>query len=301
MIDDPKQGMITRQILSSAEIAEVEQLAQICNDYEHLDMRIDWVELRPEYFGNMHDYLYYDNGQLIGYLFLKRFGTSQKEITGMVHPDYRRRGIFSRMFYAAKEECREKGVQHLLLICERDSLSGQAVVATLAGKLDSSEYKMVLDNFHEKLSFDDRLSFQRAYMDDLDALVTITIISESWRRSAEEVRRSLSFNLREPHCQVYIARFGGNELSCGEPVGRLRVYDMDHEVGIYGFVVRPEYRGRGYGRQMLEEVIRDIRSHSTKPIMLEVDTDNVVALNLYRSIGFVTKRIYEYYEIGVTA
>jgi ribosomal protein S18 acetylase RimI-like enzyme len=303
MIDDPKQGMITRQILSSAEIAEVEQLARICNNYEQLDMRIDWVELRPEYFGNIHDCLYYENDQLIGYLFLKRFGTSQKEITGMVHPTHRRRGIFSRMIAAAKEECRAKGVQHLLLICERDSPSGQAFVATLGGKLDFSEHKMVLENFHERLAFDDRLSFQRAYTDDLDALVTITLMSEGWSRSAEEVRRSLSFNLREPHCQVYIARFGGNELSCGEPVGRLRVYDMGQEVGIYGFLVRPEYRGRGYGRQMLEEVIREIRANSAnsaKSIMLEVDTDNIVALNLYRSTGFAIKRTYDYIEIGVT-
>jgi ribosomal protein S18 acetylase RimI-like enzyme len=298
MTNNPSQGMIKKQILSPADINEVERLAQICNDFEHLDMRIDWIEIRPEYFGNMHDYLYYEHGQLIGYLFLKRFGTSQKEITGMVHPDYRRRGIFSRMFAAASEECRAKGVRHVLLICERDSASGQALVATLGACLDFSEHKMVLETFHERFAFDDRLSFQRAYMDDLDAL--ITIISDGWGRSAEDVRESVSFNLGEPHCQVYIARFGGNELSCGEPVGCLRVYDMGNEMGIYGFVVRPAYRGLGYGRQMLEEVILDIRSsvNSSKSIMLEVDTDNSVALNLYRSIGMEIKRTYEYYDIG---
>ncbi len=301
MINHPSQGMIKKQSLSPAEIKEVEQLASICNDYEQLDMRIDWVEIRPELFGNMHDYLYYENGQLIGYLFLKRFGTEQKELTGMVHPDHRRKGIFSRMFTAALEECREKGVRHLLLICEHDSPAGQAFVATLGGKLDFSEQKMVLQSFHERLAFDDRLSFQRAYMDDLDAL--ITIISDGWGRSAEDVRESVSFNLREPHCQVYIARFGGNELSCGEPVGCLRVYDMGQEMGIYGFVVRPAYRGLGYGRQMMEEVILEIRASAnrSKSIMLEVDMDNTVALNLYRSIGMEITRTYEYFKIGATA
>jgi ribosomal protein S18 acetylase RimI-like enzyme len=247
MTNNPSQGMIKKQILSPADINEVERLAQICNDFEHLDMRIDWIEIRPEYFGNMHDYLYYG---------------------------------------------------HVLLICERGSASGQAFVATLGARLDFSEHKMVLETFHERFAFDDRLSFQRAYMDDLDAL--ITIISDGWGRSAEDVRESVSFNLGEPHCQVYIARFGGNELSCGEPVGCLRVYDMGNEMGIYGFVVRPAYRGLGYGRQMLEEVILDIRSsvNSSKSIMLEVDTDNSVALNLYRSIGMEIKRTYEYYDIG---
>lgn len=290
--------MVQKQLLTPADIEAVSQLVEVCNAYEHLDMRGDWLDIRPEYFGNMHDYLYYEDGKQVGYLFMKRYGTRKREATGMVHPDYRRRGIFSTIVTAAKEECKREGIPQLALICEDRSASGRAFIRTIGAKHDFSEYKMELGSFHESTSFDDRLVVQEANMSDLDALVMI--INEGWQRPENEARESIAFNLQEPDCTVYIARFGGDELSCGEPVGCLRVYDFPHEQGIYGFVVRPDYRGRGYGRQILEEVIRMIQAQSQKTIMLEVDTDNIPALNLYRSCGFEISRTYGYYDIDVT-
>jgi len=289
--------MVKKQVLTPSDITAVEQLAQVCNAYEQLDMRTDWLDVRPEFFGNIHDYLYYADGRLVGYLFLKRNGTAQKEVTGIVHPDYRRRGIFSTLLAAAREECKQQHVQTLFLVCEELSPSGQAFIAASGARHDFSEHKMALGTFHESNSFDDRLAFQQADMSDLDALVTIIV--EGWERSQYEVREAVAFNLQEPSCSVYIARFGGDELSCGEPIGCLRIYDFAHEIGIYGFVVRPAYRGRGYGRQMLEEAIRAIQSQSQKSIMLEVDTSNTSALNLYRSCGFEVTRTYGYYAIDL--
>ncbi len=289
--------MVKKQVLTPSDITAVAQLAQVCNDYEQLDMRTDWLDIRPEFFGNIHDYLYYEDGRLVGYLFLKRNGTAQKEVTGIVHPDYRRRGIFSTLLAAAREECRQQHVQTLFLVCEDVSQSGLAFIAASGARHDFSEYKMALGTFHESNSFDDRLAFQLADMSDLDALVTI--ISEGWERSQYEVRETAAFNLQEPSCSVYIARFGGDELSCGEPVGCLRIYDFAQEFGIYGFVIRPAYRGRGYGRQMLEEAIRTIQPQSQKTIMLEVDTSNTAALNLYRSCGFEVTRTYGYYALDL--
>ncbi|MGB8348224.1 MAG: GNAT family N-acetyltransferase [Ktedonobacteraceae bacterium] len=294
---NPQHGLVQKQLLTPADIEAVSRLAGVCNAYEQLDMRADWLDVRPEYFGNMHDYLYYEDDRLVGYLFLRRNGTAQKEVTGIVHPDYRRRGIFSTLLAAAREECKQQQVQKLILICEDRSASGQAFIAASRARHDFSEHKMVLGSFHESYSFDDRLAIQEADMSDLDAL--ITIIADGWGRGTHEVRESVTFNLQEPTCDVYIARFGGDELSCGEPVGCLRAYDFAREIGIYGFVVRPDYRGRGYGRQTLEEVIRAVQSRSQKPIMLEVDTDNTTALNLYRSCGFEVVRTYGYYAIDV--
>lgn len=298
MTINPQHGIVQKQLLTPADIEAVSQLVEVCNAYEHLDMRGDWLDIRPEYFGDMHDYLYYEDGKLVGYLFMKRNGTMQKEVIGMVHPDYRRRGFFSIMLAAAKEDCKRQGVPRLMLICEDNSASGQAFIRASGATHDFSEHKMVLKSFHDTNFFDDHLAVQGADMSDLDALTLI--IAEGWKRPENEVRESIAFNLQEPNCLVYIARFGGNRLSCGEPIGCLRVYNFEHEIGIYGVVVRPEYRGYSYGRQMLEEVIRDIQSRSRKPIMLEVDTDNTIAINLYRSNGFEVERTYGYYAIDAT-
>lgn len=297
-MSDIQQSMVQKQLLTPGDIAAVSQLAEVCNAYEQLNMRAEWLDIRPEYFGNMHDYLYYEDGKLVGYLFMKRYGTTKREVTGMVHPEYRRRGIFSTILEAAKEECKREGIPQLALICEDGSASGQAFIKSIGAKHDFSEHKMVLKSFHDTHFFDDHLAVQGADMSDLDALTLINV--EGWKRSENEARESVVFHLQEPDCLVYIARFGGNRLSCGEPIGCLRVYNLEHEFGIYGVVVRPDYRGYGYGRQMLEEVIRGIQSRSRKPIMLEVDTDNTTAINLYRSSGFEVERTYGYYAIDVT-
>ena len=62
-------------------------------------------------------------------------------------------------------------------------------------------------------------------------------------------------------------------------IGTINVDIIDGEAYIYGFVVRPEQRGRGYGRQMLAQTIEQIVSERPQPVFLEVETDNTVALS----------------------
>jgi ribosomal protein S18 acetylase RimI-like enzyme len=102
-----------------------------------------------------------------------------------------------------------------------------------------------------------------------------------------------------PNQRFYLATYGGNEVSCGEPVGTVRTEEISREIGIYGLFVRPAYRRRGHGRQIMEETILAIRESSQKPIILEVDTSNSTALNLYHSLGFIIERTYEYYGINL--
>ena len=54
----------------------------------------------------------------------------------------------------------------------------------------------------------------------------------------------------------------------------------------YDILVKKEYRGKGYGRQLLAMALRE---NEPKDMMLLVDFDNVPAINLYESMGFVKK------------
>ena len=54
----------------------------------------------------------------------------------------------------------------------------------------------------------------------------------------------------------------------------------------YDIFVKKEYRGKGYGRQLLAMALRE---NEPKDMMLLVDFDNVPAINLYESMGFVKK------------
>lgn len=63
--------------------------------------------------------------------------------------------------------------------------------------------------------------------------------------------------------------------------------------------VRHDARGRGWGRQLLDEELRVARTGGAVRMLLEVAHDNDAALRLYRSVGFAEfDRRADYYGPG---
>src|SRR5690348_13787169 len=137
-------GVVAKKFLSVDDISSIQQLAAICEEYERTRLRLSWgmLQTRPGDFPL--DFLYYDDGKIVGYIALDDRGVETKELFGMVHPAYRRRGIFRRLFRAALDICRLQGVKHLVLVCERASPSGRAFVRSVGATYDFSEHEMVL-------------------------------------------------------------------------------------------------------------------------------------------------------------
>jgi ribosomal-protein-alanine N-acetyltransferase len=58
------------------------------------------------------------------------------------------------------------------------------------------------------------------------------------------------------------------------------------ESEILTIALRPESRGRGYGRMLMEEALRRLYRQHVATCFLEVDRDNEAAVGLYRSLEF---------------
>jgi len=289
-------GLVAKQRLTEAEITEIKHLTTLCNNYENLHTRLSFEMMRNRPEQQINDFLYYDVGAIVGYLFLDHYGFDEKEFILIVHPDYRRKGIGRTLLHAAQIEGKQRGIKRLILICEDYSPSGQAFVQAVGAKLDFAEHEMVLGTFRERGTFDERLTLRRARDSDMEMLVAIRATdSENEERAREHMQEWFHY----PKQSFYIATFGEKSLGSQEPVGMIRLDEMEQDIGIYGFVVVPKYRGRGYGRQILEETIRTIRSVSQKRITLEVDTTNTVAMSLYLSIGFDVETTYNYYALNL--
>jgi ribosomal protein S18 acetylase RimI-like enzyme len=284
------QGLVRKQTLTEAEANAVEQLITLCNTYEELRMRLDVGALRQRSGNETNDILYYEDGTLVGYLFVEGWGSRDRELAGMVHPDFRRRGIFSSLLAAAKVECRQRNVQKLILVCEHFSKSGLAFINAIGGHHQYSEHEMILGTFRERRNYGNGLHIRQANSSDLDAIVAILATDSG---NVESVQKWVRKLLDEPTSRFYLATLDEKPLGC------LRLDYMSDQVGIYAFEVRLGYRGLGYGRQILEEAIRIIRSESQKRIMLDVETDNDNAIGLYLSCGFEIKTTYDYFELNI--
>jgi ribosomal protein S18 acetylase RimI-like enzyme len=291
MLETNKSGLVKRQTLTDAEATAIEQLMAICNTFESLRMRLSVEMLRNRSGDETNNFLYYEDGILVGYLNVDSYGVLEKELTGMVHPDYRRGGIFRALLALAKEECDRRGVQKLILVCEHVSRSGQAFVQAIGANHDFSEHEMVLGTLRERPPVDPRLRIRKADSEDREALAFVHTMSfgDNIEGSGSYVEKCL----QRPWNTFYLGLLGE------EPVGCLRLDDLGQEIGVYGFGVRPEYQGRGYGRQMLEEAIRIMHAGSQKGIMLDVETDNANAVGLYLSCGFEIRTTYGYYGLNI--
>ena len=291
MSNDSKHGLLAKQTLTPGEIAEISRLIDICNEYDGLRMRIGLEMLRDRPGDETNDFLYYVDGQLVGYLEAESYGRKEKELTGMVHPDFRRQGIFTTLFTAAKEELQQRGVQKLIFVCEHKSESGRAFLATTGAELAYAEHEMWLGTFHERGRRTEGLSMRRAYTGDIDSIVSLLATDSG---NFEGVKEWVTGVMGKPdEFWFFLATLNGQLL------GTVRLDFMEEVIGIYAFEVRLGYRGLGYGREMLEQLIHIAKAESNKPIMLDVETDNTNAIGLYLSCGFEVKTTYDYYELSL--
>src|SRR5262245_29834679 len=87
--------------------------------------------------------------------------------------------------------------------------------------------------------------------------------------------------LRQPNVNFLVARVGGRAAGCGAFV--------DHG-GEYGelkrMFVRPEFRGLGIGRRILEELEALMRAGGLRLARLETGTRQPEALGLYEAAGY---------------
>jgi ribosomal protein S18 acetylase RimI-like enzyme len=290
MTTAPKQGVYKKWTLNDAELAEIRQLAQICQEYEPLDLRLTWDALALRSGDKASEQLYYRDDILIGFFSMDGLGFDEAEGTGMVHPNYRRQGVFRALVAAAREECRQNKTESLILLFDHRSDAAMAFAKAIGAQHDFSEHNMRLDHTNNLPQVAQRLDFRKATANDAPAIGAI--LAQDFNRDAEQVRQNVAHNMQSSVYQYYIATLDH------EPIGTLNVQNLGGDAYIYGFVVRPEQRGRGYGKEILARTIADIVADRPQPVFLDVETENDPALGLYRSFGFEVITTYDYYRLA---
>jgi ribosomal protein S18 acetylase RimI-like enzyme len=288
MSTDQKQGLVKAQGLTRTELAEIALLADLCNRQEGLDLKLNRSILEKREQDQTNDFLYYENGVLIGFLALFSFSPAEVEISGMVHPEYRRRGVFTELYAEARARCQRCGFSKILLIVEAISSAGQAFAQALGAGYDHSEYAMVLDEARAPVLLEEHLHFRSATPADLPLLTSIT--ARVFALPASEGLWYSAARLAQADYEVYVGELAGNVI------GKIDVALSTQGGLLYGFGVLPEYQGRGYGRQLLARTIQELLARGKREITLEVSVTNTNALSLYHSCGFKETRSYEYYQ-----
>src|SRR5471030_417132 len=142
------QFICLKGYISKKEYIEINQLQELCSlkDKVNLKLELDYkLNIRKNSeigLKNINEFLYYVDEVLVAYLGISCFGSNIGEISGMTHPDWRRKGIFKKLFELAIDECKNRNFNKLLLLSDGESNSGIEFIKTVNGNYNFSEYRM---------------------------------------------------------------------------------------------------------------------------------------------------------------
>ncbi len=266
-------------------LVQLKQLQHICENHEQIRIKLNWDMLRLREENSCEDFFYYEDDTLIGFLGVYNFG-EKYEICGVVHPNKRGQGIFTKVLQDALATIPK--TKTILLNAPESSQSGKAFLEKYSCDYSFTEYQMVWEN-KQIDSFPYIVELKESKPDDLQLLSTLDVACFGY--TEEE---AMEFNQRILSEQNRITYLIGADK---KTVGKISVQREGTESWIYGFAVFPEHQGKGYGKNTLMQIIESERKINND-IHLEVDSENEEAKKLYVNCGFVSYDSQDYYIIG---
>jgi len=277
--------------LKKSQLAHIRQLEQLCNQFEGLTMKLNWATLHTRPTNQVNDFLFYIGDKPVGYLALYVFNKRQAEVSAMIDPTYRQRGIFKQLLAAASSELEKRNIPDFLFICEQRSVSGTNTMKAIGAAHNFSEYKMDLKEA-TKATAKPELQIRPAYREDIADLVRMDEIC--FGVSPDISQTYFENNLSDLRRTLLMATIGS------KPAGKIQVLIAEAETYISGFCMLPAYRGQGYGMAILTDTVHQLVTRGHQNITLEVEANNRSALSLYERCGFETTTAYDYYRLPVT-
>jgi ribosomal protein S18 acetylase RimI-like enzyme len=275
-------------MLTQEELASIKELQDICEKHGgfHLKLNYDMLENRTG--DEKEDFFHYEDDELVGFLGSYGFG-NKVELCGMVHPNYRRRGIFTRLLEQGIDEAKRRNIKKILLNAPSSSLSAKEFLTDVPCAFYVAEYQM---KWHKvQLSEDPSVTLRPSTTtEDFEAEIQLEVSAFGFN---EDEARRFNQQIRENSSdQNFIIE------ADGKTAGKIRVAEADGEAWIYGFAVFPELQGKGIGRKALTKVVKT-EVQKGLSVFLEVEAKNAHALKLYESCGFRSYHSQDYYKYTI--
>jgi len=129
-----------------------------------------------------------------------------------------------------------------------------------------------------------------------DGIVVEDDFSDRWKESVIEYNRIEEIHkstFRKIVDNIAVEKFVVHKEIDGEIAG-CGYGAIEHGyVGLFDIVVKEDFRGRGYGREIVETVLCEAAKRGVKKSYLQVMINNTVAVNLYNKLGY--REVYRYW------
>jgi ribosomal protein S18 acetylase RimI-like enzyme len=275
--------------VTPADVEHAHRLVDRCNQTDGLDLPLE-VNAESVADGSIYG-LAWSGAALIGLLGIH--GRHEPELCLAVTPEWRRRGIGRALLETGKATIRQRGNSECLLVTDEASAAARAFVAAVGGQYHGSEYRLVLDEAAVPIgrAWPNPVELRQGMSADVEVIARI--VAESFGDEAADIKPWVERTLPLENHRFFIGSVGG------EPIGNIRTNSYGSVIYITTFGVLPEWRGRGFGRQMLLRTVDRLIAENWPKILIEVETNNRNALGLYLSCGFKEATTYGFYRLKI--
>ena len=241
--------------------------------------------------------------ELIGYLSVFLPEESTAELNVLIHPDYRRQGIFTELLQRAKDSLSPLGTEEFVFVCEPSSTDAAAAMPAMKAEKKSSEYQMLLENtscipasfFCTRSDSSSEATADKpkpanseilgelleATPYDLPLLGRMNALFFETSDEMGELFAEESYYTQDTTVYKYVIT---DEHKKTIPIGTVCFFEEETIGNIFGLGILPEYRGHGYGKDLLAQLFACIPAD--KKIILQVSGRNAAAFQLYQKAGF---------------
>ncbi|MGC1183025.1 GNAT family N-acetyltransferase [Legionella sp.] len=278
---------ITNQ-LNDRQFKELEQLKTISkktdgnipNLYTHL-------LIQPRHLSTI--FLYYEKEQLIGFLSIYFFYDDAVEVSLLIHPQWRHRGIAKQLLQNIIPLVLEKN--YFKLIFSSPSSLNDHWLPGFGFSYQHSEYSMERHILNPLLDYKKQLTFRRATIEDIPQLCMLD--KACFNKSPDELEQRFQHILNERDYQIELA-FEKNYL-----IGKAHLRWQKHGATLSDIAVFPDKQGQGLGTALITHCVNYALSEGKSDLNLDVETHNQKALDLYTRLGFLMQNACDYWQIEI--
>lgn len=268
--------------LTDAQIAAIEALQSEVYAKDGLE-NTAWLSTEINFDRSMPCFFMgYENGVLVAFLTLFLPTREEGEVIAFTKAEHQGKGIFTALLKAACTVLLQYGVPAALFAVEPKSKCGMRYLEKFPDRAYvRTEYRM--ESAPRKGDLQPGLSVRPVTADRVEDYLEISLHEYGGDRDAA---------LAVVHSAIRKAY-----LICAEdvPVGVFELADGE-ALTLCGVVVAEKYRKKGYGNAIVQAAM-NFAAAEEKKLLLDVDSENPPALQLYRKFGFAPTFEVQYYRV----
>lgn len=277
--------LIKASQLSPKLFKRLQALVSTCHKRDGYLTKFYWYssENRPN--EEFSEFVYVLDGKPVGYLALYQFSEDEIEVCAVVHPDFRKQGIFNRLWMESTLEMMQRGAKRAMFIAHSQAGSAESCLKTLGARYYRSELRMVR---HDLVPEDAASLVKLRSATEKDVHLLAKIDQEAFGGDYRMMYERLHAVMGDPDRQIFIAEVGE------DAIGKVHVL-YESEALVHDLCIRPQYQGKGFSKAVLAKTINQVLSIGYASVAIEVSSDEYKTVKLYRSLGFESVCTYKYW------